>query len=223
MKVKRFIGGSFESNGYVLYHDIQEVETDTQSNNKDKTPSEEIHAIIIDPGYSPKKFTSFLHENNLVLDAIILTHHHNDHTGAIHGILCDFDAKVMIHTSDADMFGKHVDRYLNNGDVLFLNGEKLEIIHTPGHTKGGIAVLAKESKKLFSGDTLFLKELGRTDLEDGDEQELMNTVKNIIEKWDNELWIYPGHEEGGTLGSIKKNNLEYKMLLEGRDRYIYFN
>ncbi len=222
MKVKRFIGGAYESNGYVLYHESKREITTNLSKEKNNSVGQ-LHAIIIDPGYSPKKFTSFLREKNLILDAVILTHHHYDHTGAIQGIMSEFEAEIMIHIDDADMYGKHIDRYLYDGDELVLNGEKIKIIHTPGHTKGGISILANDSKLMFTGDTIFLTELGRTDLTDGDEQTLMDTVNNIIENWDNSLNIYPGHGDGGVLGNIKKNNSEYNMLTRGRDRYVYFD
>jgi len=93
---------------------------------------------------------------------------------------------------------------LNDGDVLELGELKFEIIHTPGHTKGGICI--KVGNIMMTGDTLFNKSIGRTDLPGGSYEELINSVKEKIFKFDEDITIYPGHNSPSTIKSEKLGN-----------------
>ena len=195
VKIKRFIGGLLESNGYVISAD--------DSND----------CYIVDPGYNPKRFIRYIKEKNLDLKGIILTHHHHDHVGGVERIRKEFDCPVLIHRCDADMYGDPVDVYLEDGDVLLLGDsgkeEKLLIIHTPGHTKGGICIMSERSKVCFTGDTIFNVDLGRTDLEDGSDEEMVDSIINVVNKWPNDIIIYPGHGDPESMKNLRKINREF--------------
>ena len=101
------------------------------------------------------------------------------------------------------MIFKPADLFLKDGDVLECGGLNFEIIHTPGHTEGGICIKVEEN--LFTGDTLFYMSVGRTDLGRGSYEELMNSLKKLLEM-DENLNVYPGHGTATTIGYEKRNN-----------------
>lgn len=198
MKIQRFTGGILESNGYVLYQ------------------SEGQTSYIIDPGYNPKVYLDYLKKNNLKLEGILLTHHHYDHTGAVDRIKKELDCPVYMHRADCDMYKKPVDVYMEDGDVIDLGGEKLIVISTPGHTRGSVCFFSAKSRVAFTGDTIFNVDLGRTDLEDGSEEEMRHSIIDIIDRWDSDIMIYPGHGDGCTMKKVRKINKEFNDIIEKR-------
>lgn len=200
MKIKRFIGGLLESNGYII---------STEGSND---------CYIIDPGYNPKRFIKYIKEKGLDLRGIILTHHHYDHVGGVERIRKELDCPVLMHRCDVDPYGDPVDTYLEDGDVIWLGpehtGEKLVVIHTPGHTKGGICIMSQASKVCFTGDTIFNVDLGRTDLEDGSDGEMVDSIMNVINKWPNDITIYPGHGDPATMKTVRKINREFLDIVQ---------
>lgn len=199
MKIKRFIGGNLESNGYVLYQ------------------KEGGTAWIIDPGYAPEKFLNFLRENKLKLQGILLTHHHYDHTGGVDKISRETDCPVYIHLQDADMYGKPAE-FMTDGQVFDVDGEPMRVIHTPGHTRGGVCFFCEKSRVAFTGDTLFDKEVGRVDLADGDLAEMRRSLNHIINRWPNDFTVYPGHGAAATMKFVKEKNPEFLELLTPENR-----
>ncbi len=201
LKIKRIIGGILESNGYII-------------------SSQEKHdnCFIIDPGYSPKKFIKYVRENDLEAKAIILTHHHPDHVGGAERISKELGSPVMIHQLDADYYGKKADVHLENGDVLETgDGEKgieLLVLNTPGHTRGSICLMAEKDKVCFTGDTIFNIDLGRTDLGDGSYREMIQSITEIVDKWADDITIYPGHGDPATMKTVRKINLEYLEIMK---------
>lgn len=195
MKIKRFIGGMLESNGYVIYQ------------------QEGGEAFLIDPGYNSKVFIEYIKEHSLVLKGILLTHHHYDHVGAVERIKDVLDCSVHLHRRDCDMYRKAVDVYMEDGDVLELEGEKIRVINTPGHTMGSVCFMSEKSKVCFTGDTIFNVDLGRTDLEDGSEKDMVNSILNIIDKWPNDIMIYPGHGDGCTMKKVRQINSEFLEIV----------
>lgn len=177
-------------------------------------------AAIIDPGADFNKIDRVINELNLVPKMIILTHYHGDHIGAVLDIVEKYNALVYIHKDDAEplkdsninfskqIVGKSIsikpDVLLNDGDVLELGELKLEIIHTPGHTKGGICI--KVENIMMTGDTLFNKSIGRTDFPGGSYEELISSVTEKIFKFDEDITIYPGHNSPSTIKSEKLSN-----------------
>jgi len=198
MKIKRFIGGLLESNGYVIYQE------------------EGQNCYIIDPGYNSKVFIDYVKKEKFNVKGILLTHHHYDHVGAVERIKAVYDCPVYLHRSDCDMYRKPVDVYMEDGDVIDLDGEKIVVVHTPGHTAGSVCFFSTKSKLAFTGDTIFNVDLGRTDLEDGSESDMINSIRNIINNWENDIMIYPGHGDGCTMKKVRKINKEFTDIIEMR-------
>lgn len=197
MKIKRFIGGVLEANGYVISA-LPEGDADD--------------CYIIDPGYNPKRFIEYINENKLNLKGIILTHHHSDHSGAATRIKKEMDCPVMIHRGDGDALRDYADIMLEDGDEI----DGLRIIHTPGHTKGGICIMNEKDRLCFTGDTIFNVDLGRTDLGDGSDREMEATILDIIDKWPNDITIYPGHGDPATMKKVRRINTEFLDIVNRR-------
>lgn len=177
-------------------------------------------AAIIDPGADFNRIEGKLHELGLTPKIIILTHHHGDHIGAVKEFTDKYGLKVYIHKEDAEalnnssmnftksMFGKNIlikaDVELEDGDVIYLGELKFEIIHTPGHTKGGICI--KVGNIMMTGDTLFNSSIGRTDLPGGSYEEIISSIKEKIFKFDDDTVIYPGHMSPSTIKKEKQFN-----------------
>ena len=196
MKIKRFVGGNLESNGYIIY---------------DKEHGE---CFIIDPGYNGEKFIKIIEELGLKLKGILLTHHHYDHVGGVNKIKeSTTGCTVYIHRADGDCYNKEAE-LLESGDTLLLGNEKINVINTPGHTKGSVCYYSEKSKLAFTGDTIFDIDLGRTDLADGSPAEMEKSILNIISLWSNEIMIYPGHGDSCTMKFVKENNQEYLGIVQ---------
>jgi len=198
MNIKRFIGGTLESNGYVIYQ------------------KEGAGCLVIDPGYNPGKFIRYINEMGLTLDGILLTHCHHDHVGGVANIKEAFDCPVYLHRGDMDQYKGPVDIPLEGGEEIPLGGERIKVIHTPGHTAGGICYYSEKSKLAFTGDTIFNVDLGRTDLEGGSEERMTATCRDIINQWSNEIFIYPGHGDGCTMKQVREINREFLALAGDR-------
>ena len=169
--------------------------------------SDSSRAAVIDPSASAKGILDYLKANNLTLDYIILTHAHFDHILSLDTLRDATKVPCYIHKDDADslldgkknafytFFGQDrkyrpAEMLLSGGEKIKLGGIDLEIISTPGHTKGCICI--KAGNALFTGDTLFADSYGRCDLYSGDYKALMSTL-NKMRELDGNLKIYPGH------------------------------
>ncbi len=195
MKIKRFIGGILESNGYVLYQ------------------NEGGSCYVVDPGYSSKTFIKYIEEMGLCLKGILLTHYHSDHVGAVAKLSAHFDCPVALHREDMDLYGDNVDIPLEDGMSFDLDGETISVVHTPGHTSGSVCFYSEKSKLAFTGDTIFNVDLGRTDLRGGSENDMIRSCKEIIDKWSNEIFIYPGHGDGCNMKKVRKINHEFLIIV----------
>ncbi|MDK2893006.1 MBL fold metallo-hydrolase [Methanohalophilus sp.] len=184
--------------------------------------------ILIDTSIDTEGLIKLIEEKIPIeqLELIVLTHCHFDHTASVPEIVRRSHARVGIHKVDAKcvsdteksvayLFHKdapaiNIDEVYENGDVIDIgNGEKLEIIHTPGHTKGSICLYERKSKSLFSGDTIFSSGgVGRTDFEGGSVEELTKSIEKIT-KLDVEI-LYPGH------GPITTDNANHHIQLSLR-------
>jgi len=191
MKIKRFAVGGLEANGYIIYQ------------------KEGGDCYVIDPGYEPDKFIKFIDENKLDLIGILLTHHHYDHVGAVNKIKGLKDCPVYMHRNDTDMYRAKVNVVMEDGDMIMLENEAIKVLHTPGHTAGSVCFFVEKSKLVFTGDTIFNVDIGRTDLHDGDPYKMLATMKNIVNSWDNEITIYPGHGDSCNMKFVRKMNSEF--------------
>ena len=176
---------------------------------------------VIDPGM-PKPVLEALERDGLNCVAILLTHGHFDHIGGVRQIRDRYQAKVYIHEADADMLQSNrlslavltgdlvkpaeADVLLKGGETLRIAGLSIGVIHTPGHTKGGVSYVLKEERKLFVGDTLFFEGAGRTDFPGGSEKELYHSIVDRLFTLEGDYDVYCGHEEETTLDYERKNN-----------------
>jgi len=199
--VEKLVVGPFASNCYIV---------GSESNKE---------GMIIDPGDEAKQILKRVKDLELDIKFIVLTHGHIDHTGALKEVREVTGAKVAIHTDDAKslkvqslsrIFGLSYptppppDRLLKDGDSLDVGGMHFEVLHTPGHTPGGICLLGEGV--VFSGDTLFNYGIGRTDLPGGSYSQLMNGIQNKLLVLPDNTVVYPGHGSDTTIGAERKGN-----------------
>ena len=196
MKIERFVAGSLESNCYIISSKHGRM------------------CYVIDPGYEPKRFINYIEKEGLHLEAVLLTHHHHDHTGGADRVADYFGCPVMMSFEDSLMYRGRVDSYLEDGDVLPFEEEELKIFLTPGHTRGSISILCEKSRVIFTGDTIFDTDLGRTDLQDGSPHQMIQTCKEVIDKWHDSFTICPGHDESATMRQVRIYNKEFLQCLE---------
>ena len=169
----------------------------------------ENRCLVIDPGYAPQTVLDFLASNGLICKAILLTHGHFDHVGAVKPLAADLDCPVYLHEKELSMppmftAGKLYYTHLyGEGDTLNIAGLTLQVLHTPGHTPGSVCLLTENA--LFSGDTLFAGSCGRTDLPGGDWATIRTSLRRLSQM-DEALNVYPGHGESTTLALEKQYN-----------------
>ncbi|MCB7129261.1 MAG: MBL fold metallo-hydrolase [Candidatus Brocadiales bacterium] len=191
-------------------------------------------AIIIDPGGSHQDIIDLIEKNGLAPRLIINTHGHGDHMGANKEVKETFpEIKIAIHKDDVECLTQPkknlsflggfllksppADIVLKEGDKVGIDGIELEVIHTPGHTPGGICLLGRSSSDsdsdsdknpdvLFSGDTLFQEGVGRTDLPGGDHAALIKSIQEKIFTLAGDVTVYPGHGDTTTIEEEKNSN-----------------
>lgn len=179
-------------------------------------------AVIIDPGGDAPKIQKVLEKYSLEPGLIINTHGHIDHIGADD----KFNVPVYVHEADAGLLrdpqlnlsnflmsdfrvgGSCAIKPLKEKELVGLPGLQLEVIHTPGHTPGGICLLLKQPahKILFTGDTLFYSSIGRTDFPGASHKLLLNSIRDKLLGLPKDTVIYPGHGPSSTIGDEIENN-----------------
>ena len=205
MFLKRFVVGELNTNCYLI------------------ACEESKKAVVIDPGgeEAVDSILNILQKNNFDLKYIINTHGHIDHIIGNNLLKLKTEALLLIHRLDADMvvdgnknisffMGKeicspHADKLLEEGDEICLGILKLKVIHTPGHTLGGISLVLNNI--VFTGDTLFAGGIGRSDLPGGSYQDLQKSIKEKLLVLSDDKIIYPGHGPDSTIGDERKTNL----------------
>ena len=164
-------------------------------------------ALVIDPGSDVDRILAVAENEGLKMVNILNTHGHGDHTAGNDRLKALTGAEIIIHTLDADGYPE-ADILILNDDIWPLGEITFDIIHTPGHTPGGICLYAQGN--LFTGDTLFVGDSGRTDLPGGHRPTLGNSIRRLMELPDDTI-IWPGHNYGPTPSSTisweKRNNV----------------
>lgn len=195
MQIKGWILGEYQVNTYLV----------TSKNS----------ALLIDPGYESKEIINYINDQKLNLEMIIMTHEHPDHVGALNYYKRFFPKAVTIiskeamHLLDLKIYpydnkeALMIDYYVDGDEVLKLNELSFQLIKTPGHSPGGIAIYTKGV--LFSGDTLFQNSIGRYDFYLGDYNLLKESVLKLYQL-PPETIVYPGHGPKTTIGYERKHN-----------------
>jgi glyoxylase-like metal-dependent hydrolase (beta-lactamase superfamily II) len=205
MKVQMFTVGALFTNCYV--------------SSCEKTKE----AVIIDPGFDDyseaERIFKYIDTNALKLRYIVDTHGHPDHTCGNGSVRERFHVPILIHEGDAHLLGESgrataeffgfqshspaPDRFLHEGDCVKLGNTTLKVIHTPGHSAGGISLVG--DKEVFTGDTLFAGSIGRTDFPESSEDDMMRSLKKLADLPD-DFVAYPGHGPVTTIGEEKRCN-----------------
>jgi len=206
MQVDRLVLGLFETNCFIARADAA----------ADK-------CIVIDTGLDKAGALEYLDAGKLMPQALIITHGHADHIGGVASLKEKYpDMKIYIHQTDAPMLTGEMDNLssmtgmlieappadvlVKDGDVIAHAGIKLKVIHTPGHTQGGISLYAEDDKVLFGGDTLFADSVGRSDFPGGDMTQLIDSIKTKLFVLPDDTIVYTGHGPETNIGYEKKHN-----------------
>lgn len=209
LNIKRFVLNMLEENCYIISDETKE-------------------AILIDDGaYYDKEHQAideYIANEGLTLKHIVCTHAHFDHTWGMHHLYQTYGLKPEIHPDDAEFYANlplqilsiygyqfdapsaPVGTLLHEGDTVQFGSHKMQVIHTPGHTPGGICLYCAEEGVLFSGDTLFEMSVGRTDFPGGSMEALLDCLKNKIMPLPADTKVYPGHGNATTIGNEQKFN-----------------
>jgi glyoxylase-like metal-dependent hydrolase (beta-lactamase superfamily II) len=206
MQIHNLILGDYQTNSYCL------------------TANEEAkECLIIDTGLSPQPLVDFLLEEGLTPVAVIFTHGHADHIAGVNVLRQQWpEITVAIHKDDAVMMtdpsanlsaltgmmfqAQEPDEILEGGADVEYAGLKFAVIHTPGHTPGGICLYNAPEGVLFAGDTLFASSIGRTDFPGGDGDLLIAGIKEKLLVLPDNTQVYTGHGPATTIGDEKRSN-----------------
>lgn len=201
MKIDKIVEPYFGENMYIL------IDEETKK------------CAIVDPGGATDKVFSYLKNNGLDLEYILLTHGHGDHIGCVPELKEATNAQIIAHKDEQEILLDkkknlsysmrcgatefEADRYVEEKESVKIGDLKLTFLHTPGHTKGCMCI--KVLNHMFTGDTLFAGSMGRTDLYSGDNKQMEKTLKRLSNQEDN-IIIYPGHGPNSTMGIEKATN-----------------
>jgi len=168
-------------------------------------------AVVVDSSYNAGEIIKIIKTQNLQLKYVISTHGHSDHTAGNSKLHFLFGAKIAAHNQSKIP----CDIQMADGDVLEVGKIHIRVIHTPGHTPDSICLLV-DDQKLFTGDTLFVSECGRTDLLGGNAKDLYNSLFNKILKLHDTVEVYPGHDYGSRASSTIGLERETNYVLQPR-------
>ena len=190
-RIKIYVGTVGETNCYI----VQDEKTK--------------EAMVIDPGGEVDKIAEMLDTLEAKVKYILLTHCHGDHISGVKELKEKYGGKILIHIEDepglknptvnlADYIGLgemivEADSRLNDEDLIHIGEIEFKVIHTPGHTKGGICLYLEKEKMLFSGDTIFRGSWGRTDLPTSSFEAIIKSITERIMTLPEDTIIYPGH------------------------------
>lgn len=181
-----------------------------------------LEGIIVDPGDEAGRILETVHNLNLTIKYIINTHGHADHIGANKELGEKLQAKLAIHADDAAMLtdpqlnlsvagymgriiiSQPADILLHEKDIISFGNCRFKVIHTPGHTPGGICLVGEGI--VISGDSLFAGSIGRTDFPTGSLTDLVSSLKEKIMTLDPAMQVFPGHGGTSVIGWEKQNN-----------------
>lgn len=189
-------------------------------------------AVIFDPGADAEKIKNEISEQMLKPVAILLTHGHFDHIGAVKNLVTEYHIPVLIgeeekavlsdlhsvlpspfyeHEKKRDLYMITPDRYVTDEELLELGGMYITCFHTPGHTEGGYSYFLPTEHAVICGDTLFMENIGRTDFPTGDEKTLIDSVQKKLFELPDETKVFPGHGPATNIEYEKRYNLYVRV------------
>ncbi|MCL6520517.1 MAG: MBL fold metallo-hydrolase [Armatimonadetes bacterium] len=203
LQVKRFILGLFDTNCYLV--------SDQSSK----------QALIIDPAEENREVIATIEKDGLNVIGIVNTHSHGDHIGGNGSVKAKFGCPILIHEADApaltdayknlsalvgldNIVSPPADRLLKDGDEIFIGRYPLKVIHTPGHSPGGICLHTDDI--IFTGDTLFAGSIGRCDFPGCSFEQLMASIHELLLLLNDDTKVYPGHGPETTIGNERAHN-----------------
>lgn len=167
-------------------------------------------AVVIDPGDDAETLLARIEDEDLDVRAVLLTHCHWDHVGAVADVALATGAPVMLHRADLSLLQEGSPRpvaparFLDDGDAVTAGALRLNVLHTPGHTPGGLSYLAPD--RVFTGDTLFAGSVGRWDFPGGSREDLLRSLGRLL-ALPEALSVFPGHGDPTTIGAERRHSL----------------
>ena len=202
LKVEQLVLGPLDSNCYIVWDDDSKI------------------GVVIDPGDEADIILKRVKELDIEIKYILATHGHFDHVGAVAPVKRELNAEFLAHKDDLFFIedGENAasrwniiieqppkpDRFIGDGDTIKVGGCVFEVLHTPGHSPGGISFL--HNAMVFVGDTLFQSNTGRTDLRMGSFEDLEKSIKTRLYNLPDDTIVYTGHGPNTTIGSEKRHN-----------------
>jgi len=184
--LKKLVVGPYQANCYIL------------------GCKETKEGLVIDPGDEVFRIVKEISRNGLKILYILITHGHIDHTGGAGELKRITKAPLLIHALDAPGLNFRPDGHLYDGQKIYLGNYIISVIHTPGHSPGGVSFHSPGA--IFTGDTLFAGSIGRTDFAGGDHDKLVEGVLTKIFPLGDDLRVYPGHGPATTIGRERLTN-----------------
>ncbi len=185
-------------------------------------------AVIVDPGHPDPRILQAVREQDADVKLLLHTHAHVDHVGGTAHAKEETGAPVALHEGDRELYTRaHLqaltfglrleeppppDRWLSDGEeVVFGEEGRLRVLHTPGHSPGGICLLAEDAGLVLTGDTLFAGSIGRTDLPGGSFERLIESIRTRLLELSDEVLVLPGHGPASTIGDERRLNPFLRM------------
>jgi glyoxylase-like metal-dependent hydrolase (beta-lactamase superfamily II) len=202
--IKKFVLGMYQENCYVVFC------------------SRTKKGFIVDPGIYSQEVINYIQEKQLDIEFVLLTHAHGDHICGLTDTVEKFNVPVYIHKKEAEILQDHkknfsgeicgkmiereAERLLEDGEIIKIGYMEIKIIHTPGHTPGGICIYIEAEECLISGDTLFDRSIGRTDFRYSSTEALIAAVKEKLYVLPDDTEVYPGHGTDTSILQEKGSN-----------------
>lgn len=186
----KFAVGTFNNNVYLVW--------DPASGN----------GVVIDPAASPRRILGEVANARITVTAVLLTHGHSDHVGALRAVIAELRVPLACHPADAAILPVHPDLLLQDGQQIPVGAGSLRVLHTPGHSPGGVSFLAA-GRQVFSGDTLFPGGPGNTFGNADAFRQIVNSIERSLFTLDDHILVCPGHGADTTIGTQRPQLAEW--------------